>query len=362
MAFKEILFNDGEGLDYNDFNTMQRQARALVCDGLLANRARTEQSLVSTIEQGHLFAIGLGGAPQVGGGALTVTNHAGVIAFPTSISVGLSDPNFLVYYLSAGELLSTLAVGDATNPRIDLICVKLEQVSNDAADNETRDFKDATTGVITSQTMVKRRKVKLTKQVVAGTPAGSPVEPAVPAGFKKWAAITVPANHNAVFTPVTHQLIDYRMPIGFYTSFVRPGEATSSAWTVDAALSRWDSNATGQNLFIPLTGCGQVGARLLTVSLHYQNFGAGSELTAKLIRRSVFPAAADVELKSVTLAGTSNSPGTQTIDVSTEPYWLHGHRCVDAGASHDTTVLYLKIEHPSGTTASFFDARLTYAY
>lgn len=335
---REILWNDGEGLEPADLNNAQRFLRAQLWDAAFSQRIRAfgEEYNVDA-NSAHLYSYG-GGAVRKHASARVVTNDEGLIAMHGAAGgFGLgftgADAQVLSYYLAANELQTTLDVGDA-NPRIDLICVKLEHIDNDAADQESRDFKDATTAALSTTTPVKRRKVRLTKQVVKGTPAGSPVEPAVPAGFVKWAAVEVGALHNAVFDVTS--LRDYRHPAGLrqyvtYTMGNGPGvnlPGDASGWAAGVAPSTgeiWVASSGKVCRVFPIADSIANG-RLLRVSIA----GLLTACTVQLIRRYHDPiggAATDTVL--ATLTSSFSGGGTQLYThtfAETEAFWLNGFR------------------------------------
>jgi hypothetical protein len=206
---KEVAWNDGEGITDADLNNMQRFARAQASDFWMG-LARIAESDILTLST-MVYAHGNGGAVFAHADARKLANIGGWIAVNRSTGIVTGDePEFLCYYLATSELNSVLDVGDATHPRYDLLCIAVDYVNGDS---ESRDFKDATTGLLSTTTPNKRRNMRLQFQIVKGTAAASPVEPAIPAGYVKMAAVYVPATWNAVIDPAN--ILDYRMPIGF---------------------------------------------------------------------------------------------------------------------------------------------------
>src|SRR5262245_14559028 len=189
-ANQEILWNDGEGLDVADLRDMQRFARHALWDMAVGARSRVLDETDNSLSDAVLYTLG-NGAIRKAATSRTVTNDRGILAQLNSSAIDNgTDAGLMVYRLAQGELATTLDAGDS-QARIDLVAVKLEYVENDQADNETRTFKDRETGQPTLQNLCKRRKVRLTKQVVKGTPASSPSEPAPPSGFVRWGSVLV---------------------------------------------------------------------------------------------------------------------------------------------------------------------------
>lgn len=84
-----------------------------------------------------------------------------------------------------------LTAADPTNPRLDIVCVKAARTDQTS---ESRQVKNFLTEVVAPETVVTQTDWLADVQVVAGTPAGSPVAPATPAGYIKIATISVPAS------------------------------------------------------------------------------------------------------------------------------------------------------------------------
>lgn len=232
---REVLWNVGEGVTDLDLNNLQRFLRAQATDWDLASRGHwtTVGSVgVNALNpQSHLFVMGHSCAPHVLGATRTIDVNSGLIIQWRSGGPGSQgidsyqpgvidfddwgqDPYALVYFAANNEFTTVHAVGDATNPRWDLVSIQLSTTAADAADQETRLVKNAG-GVISSGPFIKRRKVIATKTVTQGTPAASPTIPAVPAGHVPLYAILVPANHNTTF-PGTEDLFDFRVPLGSF--------------------------------------------------------------------------------------------------------------------------------------------------
>lgn len=88
----------------------------------------------------------------------------------------------------------TLAAHDATNPRIDIVCLSPAWVDDQSA---SRNVKNPGTGVISATSVALRRRFGATHTIVTGTPAAEPSPPAVPAGSIEIARARVPAASGA---------------------------------------------------------------------------------------------------------------------------------------------------------------------
>lgn len=139
----------------------------------------------------------------IGSSSLAVTQSSPVgmtvtVASGWAAVIGTTQANMGAYvaYNDASEVL-TVTASDPTNPRIDLVCVTIQDAYYSGAYND------------------------VIFQVVAGTPAGSPVAPALPANSLSLATISVAAAassiSNANITD-TRTLVTTNLPIGDITS------------------------------------------------------------------------------------------------------------------------------------------------
>ena len=201
--YSQVLLNDGEGLDFNDLNNVQRFASAQISDGLLQYMVGALKPTINATTR--LYDPDLGGQ----NGADTDTRYAyclspgqaflrqgttngriqiapGTLFMKVGAAAGADST--LMSYTFVGTEEWTLTNGHATNPRIDLLQMKLEYISDTATN---RDFKDAITGVVTSTTPNKKRRIQCTLSVKAGTPAVIAEYPQPDAGFVPVGAVVV---------------------------------------------------------------------------------------------------------------------------------------------------------------------------
>jgi len=348
---REVQFFDGEGLDPADLNNLQRHLRAQLWDLAVSLRIRNGVAGVGErtgVRPGETlcFALGGGGYIEPGASARQLVSARGLIG--QCLNAGVpdgTDPLFLTYYLNTQEIDFTTAIGDATNPRIDLVCIKLEHEAADAADNVTRDFKDATTGLLSSQTFAKKRKVKMSAQLVAGTPAASPTEPAVPAGFVKLAGILVPATHNTTHDWLTNGR-DYRMPANSivqntYTFGNGGGVNVESGWATAITSGGLQSSAASQVVRIFPPAHGFFNARLLRARI-VGDLSLTTPATVEVIRR-FHAATAGGDTDTVLATGTASG----YLGSATEAFWMNGRRGgvqLEAnGGAQDAETIGLKI-------------------
>lgn len=229
---KRVAFTQGEALDGTDLTAMQTRA---VMQGL-------QNLIMSGVADGIGDVGSLGGVDDIESGKLWNTaalDDISDLVFAPYPSCGyvapggsarqlviVDGPAVLVYsddplgasnvenvrafrLTAAGAGTLTTAVGDATNPRIDLVEVRALWTDADAT---VRNFEDETSRALTSSSTNKSRALSVTVQIKQGTPAATPTYPTPSSGFVALAAVYVPATHNAVHDPAN--LRDLRMPLG----------------------------------------------------------------------------------------------------------------------------------------------------
>ncbi len=263
-VIKQVLFNDGEGIEYGDLQLAQQFVVAGLWETLLGRIG--EGTAPSVNLQGIWY--GDAGVAIPAGSAMQVQLLAGMMALPAAdagtynpspiggATPALSDESQIVPYWLPSTFV-THAVGHATLPRWDTLVVTVEWVDDSP---ETRDFKDAVTGAISSSSLNKRRTAVLTKTVLQGTPGASPTLPTIPSTHRYVPvySVYVPATHNAVFT--ADQLIDHRFPAAggvaeVYAADVWNRGAYTGTWTIQTGGAFGAMNASGSGatlLFAPV--------------------------------------------------------------------------------------------------------------
>jgi hypothetical protein len=235
--YKRVYFSDGEGLTYGDLNDIQSFIRSQLWDGFYQKTAPGLVSATGSVLATAGTDFGLGGTNPAdinnthayalkGGQAFPRRGSAGnkVKITPGTLfqKVGTGDgitPTFLPFTFTGAEEV-TLAVGDASLPRIDIIQMKLELITEDS---QTRDFKDGTTGVITSTTFNKKLRVQCTLSLKQGTANATPTFPTVDAGYVPICAIYAFAGWGTTYDWLTTYavnsyegngyIMDLRMPM-----------------------------------------------------------------------------------------------------------------------------------------------------
>lgn len=343
---KIVNFEDGTAVDPVDWNALQKRLQAQLFDGFFGAKIREVETSTPSGSAKRIYTWGPGGGISAGGGALQSSNRTGWIAQlpdPTVDPTG-EDARTLVYFLTQGELLSTHDAAHATLDRIDLICLKLEQV---VGNSTARDYEDAATREPTSQVTDIERTVTLTKQVVKGSnaTAGTAVEPAVPAGFAKYAAVKVPATFATTFDDA--KLRDHRVPIGQYdVGFSIPSAAFLQGFARNNSHFQGGVVAanSGDFCFVPIP-CAPKQGRIMR--LHFKakiTAGAGAIILA---RTDMGGGADGATIYSFGDTGGANleydiiSTGaivdnTATAVATLGPVWGSGYESVEAGLVNGT--------------------------
>lgn len=339
---KEVLWAGGENVGQLDLNNMSRFARAQAIDWGFAALGQTMRHRTSSFDRkafcyavsdacgpwahaltnnrvrtngGPIFAWKSSAPPPLG---LTstgpTTSPPALTAFPTDWG---EDPYALAYYADADEFATTHDVGDATNPRFDVVSLSFAIVDNDPVDDEVRLQKQLVLGnyVISSATFHKRRKVVVTKTVTKGTPSATPAVPTIPAGNVALYVLYVPATFNTLIDP--EQIWDCRMPLGNFCVDVlsRDMLALSSGSNLGSAVPQGGNfgGVTAGNASLSLNhfvmGHSQNSARLLGVAAIVGagvNVGPSTFVLKRLTTASADPTGTNISLapgKPMTPAG-----------------------------------------------------------
>lgn len=193
----EAKFNDGQEIVYGDFNRLQKLGRKELYERVIFELIqRTENAF---FDDGFLVSYA---SPT------SVSVNAGVGFQTDNTQVSPESKKRLLY--NSVSATKNLTPADPVNDRIDLIVAKHDFV---ATDTDTRKYKDAGTGLISNQTFDVEEDWAAELLVVTGTPAITPVAPAVPSGYIKLAECYVNA---VVGMSGSGDVTDFRdiMPIG----------------------------------------------------------------------------------------------------------------------------------------------------
>jgi hypothetical protein len=289
-SYKQVLFNDGEGLVHTDLNNLQRYLEAKIWGQIIHNQMGITQ-ISSTLRD-----------PQMGG--QDGTNHSTALAYTLNpgsaflrqgsannkvqIAPGTllqklgtldgGDTTEIVSYTFAGSEEWTITNGDATNCRVDLLQMQLTYVN---WDQESRDIQDGSTHIVTSQIVNKQQRTQCTLSVKSGTPAASPRVPDPDPGCVAVGFVLVQNGYGAanplIFTGDTGTglfqavVYDCRMPVSVKAYTVDPKMFhNGAAWTIDATTNDFWTPSSGTNsIYVPAAYSG-IG-RLVAIEVCHQD-------------------------------------------------------------------------------------------
>lgn len=244
--YTQTLISDGMALDPTDLSRLSARPLAQLFDQVVAS-ALPREAFQATLDSAfdpttvpYAFALHATGArPRQGTANNKVQIAPGTLLQAIAAADG-TEPK-LVPYTFIGTEEVTIANGDATNPRVDIVQMALSYVN----ETESRDFQDATTRAPSSQTLAVRRRVQCTLSVKQGTPAASPTYPTPDAGNVVIAGIVVGATYaggsGLVYDDTAGAVVvlhDQRMPLR-----VRPYGCNASALMYDNSASHWTVSA-----------------------------------------------------------------------------------------------------------------------
>lgn len=282
----KINFNDGEAVLKEDLDSLQDLERRRFIDEFLAQFAGADDvdttgagSFAGAVSTSSLRPLRRALCPRVAATGLVIDFDSGLVVQRT-IAADLSDaalvPENAVAYTNALQL--TLGVADATNWRRDVVQARIASVDEATV---SRDFKDAITGALSTQSVVKRTNLVVELQVKAGTLEASQAsaddpsnEVAVDPGWFKVCSVLVPPTDTDLDQD---NMWDWRKPWGIGSSV-----AMANNWLLDPA-DTWTIDAnTGQ-----LSGTGADFATLHPMHLggHPMTFVAESSTTVEDHRR-----------------------------------------------------------------------------
>lgn len=290
---KRVNYSDGEGIFHGDANDGQafldaKLMEAIIQDGIgytiTGGLGVTNPTLGGNngfdAPTTRAFCLSPGRAfLRVG----TANNKAQIAPGTLMQKIGAADgaEAKLLAYTFAGTEEWTLVNGDATHPRLDLLQMKLEY---ETADSQSRDFEDATTGVVTTQSMNKKRRVKCTLSVKQGTAAASPTFPDPDTGCVPVGSILVLATETYGSPPSfsggssLSTIHDQRMPINVKCYRVQARQLYQTGYTENTLKDQLTSAGAGTNLLVAQCPVGK--GRLLGV--YWSKQGAISEGTLHL--------------------------------------------------------------------------------
>lgn len=224
----KVLFSDGEGLTHGDLNNLQTFSDIKLIDGVMREQAyvnavnfalSNDNVFIAGDYYGEVHCPGDGLACFPSSTTREVSFIDGIIIVPrnnSSPAVNGVTPSWRMYWGTQAEISSRTRPAATSNPRWDILSVQLTDTDVDG-DSETRNFKDATTGALTSTSSNKTKRTTATFQWTQGTEAASPTEPSIPSGYFKICAVLVTPSMTT-FDPLLNQMRDYRSPLGISIS------------------------------------------------------------------------------------------------------------------------------------------------
>lgn len=298
--YGRVIFHDGEGVQLDDLNDTASRGLAVLWDQvvreLIPNRALTtaanEDSAIDRTTIPYALALTtMGARPAQGSGFNKIKITAGTLMQVIAATPTGSEPSVLAFSLP-GTNEVTIANGDPTNPRVDIVQMKLEYLEDTSL---PRDFEDAISRLKTTTSYTKRRRVQCTLSVKQGTPASSPTYPTPDAGFCVIAGLVVGTNCVHAFQPQIQDsagavmvIHDQRMPLRIRGHVTPPGAFVADFLNIRArqingfAVTRdkTTTDAAPSNILVPILVSGNTG-RLVQVSAQ---IAAATPMVSKFCR------------------------------------------------------------------------------
>lgn len=334
--YSTMNIQDGMEADFNHANNFQRFLRAQQSDQLVAQMVTSilthqtspnfgidDGATVADVSNLWAYAVSSGRAFLRQGSANNKIQVAPGTLYQRIASADGNDST-LVAFTFAGTEEWTLASGDATNPRVDMLQMKLEYITDTPA---SVDFEDAASRALTTNAATAtRRRVQATLTVKQGTPAASPTIPDPDAGFVPVGTAVVghgwtSAGAAPLFGEDTAEannvvIHDQRMPLGVRALVTEPATYKPTAWTLSAdKVSLATSNATNDLYIRCQTNVGRV------VAVDLADFGLLAPASAVKLGGDIVGSAATFRVR--------NSFGTNRLSSS-----VGRSRRVDFEASH----------------------------
>lgn len=256
--YGHVLFSDGEESNPDDFNATNDRVLAIMLDqvgvqvpAIAANTDPSFNEGAAPSASVYAYAASATSARPIPGSANNkIKISAGTLLQAFAAPSGLEAKMLAFTFSGSDEFV--IANGDPTNPRVDIVQMKLEYVN---AAPLSRDFQDATTRALTTSTTNKLRRVQCTVSVKQGTPAASPLYPVADSGYVLIAGVLVAATYAAAGPMLIDDtagavavIHDQRMPLridGIHSQ-IKDMMYTAADWTPDPAtgvLARVASSA-----------------------------------------------------------------------------------------------------------------------
>lgn len=169
--------NDGMEIVYGDLSAISSSLEMELYDRVIYELIRRQQNVVFgdsfkvTYVNGTTVAVNLGNGLYFDNTQVDPEPQTRLLRLAASVNEAITTPN-------------------ASLNRIDIVCI---QAARGTVSTQSRNYKDPSSGVVSSTSQIVETDWASNLQVVAGTPSGSPVAPATPSGWVKLAECLVTA-------------------------------------------------------------------------------------------------------------------------------------------------------------------------
>lgn len=345
--FQQVYFSDGEAIDAADFNDVQKFRDAQLNDGLLrflsgqtAAGTGPDFELMAgvTLDANMLFVLngGNGCIEAKNTPDMNVVTGPGTVLQQLDNTIAGADAELLAFTFKAYNTVGPFAAADATNPRNDLVQVKLEYILDPTT---TRHFEDAVTRVKSSASFAVKRRVQATVSIKTGTPAATPTIPTPDAGYVPWAVVRVRAASTSILQTDIHP---FQMPLRVECHNIHPYQiGVPDAYTNEtpSGSSTWIPGGGG-NIVLACAAAGSGGSCYVYPPVGWQAkrlVGVGilgslpGSSTVKVVQATYGTASGWPDLKDLTSdfsavfgAGTRYHQTQLLADANGYPIWTNG--------------------------------------
>lgn len=323
--YASVFWQDGQQLDLDGLNLGQRFVRAQLTDQIL------ERCIAGVANSGfsgsipelmgrvgtdapsdYAYAVNPGGAfLRAGSGNNKVQIAPGTLLQKIANSDG-QDSTLVPFFFSGTEEF-TIANGDATNPRVDLLQMKLEYISDTPT---SVDFQDAVSRALTTVAATStRRRIRCTLSTKQGTPAVSPVVPDPDTGNVAVGSVVVGHGYITSFgisfagidvvdtnNAVVH---DQRMPLGVSVFRVDPtAYKLETAWALASTNQVVTASSTTNKFY---AHCPAHLGRLIALEMRTNTAPTAGAITLGSLPNGMLAAPSTVFVKGNTLGTASGT-------------------------------------------------------
>lgn len=341
----KVKYNAGEGLLSGDLGDMQDFQRKALFDSVLLNLAADNETTWNDLHAGsglRLRPLGSAGFLQRID-ANTVRVNGGLwVSYTVGTAANSSAPTAKVANKDTAVDL-TIANAPSGQFRRDIIQCQLVEADQSPV---SRHIKDATTGALSSSSVVKRTDTTVTYAVKAGTAQASSTlananEPVADAGWIKIASLLASDTGLALTTGTfwTTDYWDWREPWGGNYADTLLGDTPPSNWTGSLNVFQTTASSAVVNLFAPnLTRSvtdGAMNCRVMRILLGLAWFGTPAAGTLILKRQVIDPVSGINLVEPISFVGSNGDVsargggvgGAQVLygTYSDPPLWSNGY-------------------------------------